>query len=186
MRATDVVWRSPVLVCALTVMLTVLLFVLGWVELAWPPHPIALPPNARMPIRIIDRESSLQNSLRRFDEIQNSKGRKAKARGTCQPLVEFDAAVRGAVWIVIFTIEVPSACFAAVPKLQVEPAGSPAHTMDGFWLNPFTGVMSNETSTLFPGTVETDDGVASTVKSGPRIFTATANEVEAAKELLPT
>jgi len=75
---------------------------------------------------------------------------------------------------------------ADAPKLQVEPAGSPAHTMEGLWLNPFIGVISNETSTLFPGTVETDEGVASTLKSAPRIFTVTVGEVEAAKELLPT
>ena len=55
----------------------------------------------------------------------------------------------------------------------------------GSWSNPFFGVMSSPTSTLWPGVAETDEGVASTVKSGPRTLTVTAVELDAAKELLP-
>lgn len=97
MRAMDVLWLSPVLVCALTVMLTVVLFALVWLEVACPPHPIALPPKAMMPTTSIDSESSLRNSLRRFDEIQNSKGRNARASGAREPITEFELVVSGAV-----------------------------------------------------------------------------------------
>ena len=97
MRAMDVLWLSPVLVCALTVMLTVVLFALVWLEVACPPHPIALPPNAMMPTSSIDTESSLRNFLRRFDEIQNSSGRNARANGAREPITEFELVVSGAV-----------------------------------------------------------------------------------------
>lgn len=95
-RATDVVWLSPVLVCAFTVMLTVVLLEdVGLLELKpdCPPQPMVLPPNATRAMKSIESASSRRNSLRLFDEIQNSKGKKARASCARERLAEFELAV---------------------------------------------------------------------------------------------
>ena len=98
--ATNVVWLSPLLVCAFTMTLTVVLLEeVGTLEprLARPPQPMALPPHATMAMNSVDSASSLRNSLRLLEEVQRSKGRSARAKGARESLAGFELALAAAV-----------------------------------------------------------------------------------------